>query len=196
MADDLLTTLMMRRSVVAKNLGRPGPDQHMLNAILQTGIRVPDHGKLGPWRLQVLEAKAQIALGEVFASAFAEDNPDAREEQIAFERQRPKRAPVLIVVSSRLQRPHKIPEIEQLLSCGAVCQNLLNAAALLGFGAQWLTEWPAYDPRVKAALGISEGDHIIGFISIGTPIEPPSERTRPALRDVVSYETSLPGSQP
>ncbi|MGI9499616.1 MAG: nitroreductase family protein [Geminicoccaceae bacterium] len=190
----LLDTLTTRRSVVAKNLGEPGPDGRTLDAILRTGIRVPDHGKLGPWRLQVLAKPAQAALGEVLATAYAEDNPEARADQIAFERARPAHAPVLIVVSSRLHRPHKIPEIEQLLSCGAVCQNLLNAAVLLGFGAQWLTEWPAYDPGVKKALGVPEGDHIIGFISIGTPIESPNERPRPAFEDVVRFEDGLPES--
>jgi len=187
--------LTTRRSVVAKNLGEPGPNPETLKAILQMGIRVPDHGKLGPWRLQVLERSAQTKLGKIFAKAFADDHPDAREEQIAFEQNRPLRSPVLIVISSRLQRPHKIPEIEQLLSCGAVCQNLLNAATLLGFGAQWLTEWPAYDPRIKVALGVPEDDHIVGFVSIGTPIEPPSERTRPNVEDVVIFETDVSGAQ-
>ena len=188
--------LMTRRSVVAKNLGEPGPDAQTLDAILRMGLRVPDHGKLGPWRLQVLSQTAQSALGDVLASAYAADHPDTRQDQIAFERARPSRAPTLIVVSSRLRHDHKIPEIEQLLSCGAVCQNLLNAATLLGFGAQWLTEWSAYDQRVKSALGVPDGDHIVGFISIGTPIEAPNERPRPAFEDIVSFEESLSGSRP
>lgn len=192
MQPSLLTTLMTRRSVVAKNLGEPGPDQKTLDAILQTGLRVPDHGKLGPWRLQVLSRSAQSALGEVFATAYFEDNPDSRPDQITAERMRPQRAPVQIVVSSRIRRDHKIPEVEQLLSCGAVCQNLLNASALLGFGAQWLTEWPAYDQRVKKALDVPENDHIVGFISIGTPVEPPNERPRPAFDEVVSFADNLP----
>lgn len=189
-----LDSLMARRSVVAKHLGEPGPDDRALDTILRIGVRVPDHGKLGPWRLQVLQKPAQAELGDVFASAYADDNPEARDDQIAFERARPARAPVLVAVSSRLHRNHKIPEIEQLLSCGAVCQNLLNAAALLGFGAQWLTEWPAYDRQVKAALGVPENDHIVGFVYIGTPIEAPNERPRPAFDDVVRYENRLPDS--
>ncbi|MGI9509110.1 MAG: nitroreductase family protein [Geminicoccaceae bacterium] len=189
----LLEALTRRRSVVAKNLGEPGPDDQTLDRILHAGLRVPDHGKLGPWRLQVLAKPAQAMLGDVLAKAYADDHPDARDDQIAFERARPLRAPVLIAVSSRLHRQHKIPEIEQLLSCGAVCQNLLNAAALSGFGAQWLTEWPAYDARIKRALGVPEDDHIIGFISIGTPVEPPNERPRPAFEDVVRFESDLSG---
>lgn len=188
----LLEALTRRRSVVAKNLGEPGPDDQALHRILRAGLRVPDHGKLGPWRLQVLTKPAQAMLGDILASAYATDHPNARDDQIAFERARPSRAPVLIVVSSRLHRQHKIPEIEQLLSCGAVCQNLLNAATLSGFAAQWLTEWPAYDSRVKQALGVPEDDHIIGFVSIGTPTEPPNERPRPAFDDVVRFERELP----
>ncbi|MGI9420969.1 MAG: nitroreductase family protein [Geminicoccaceae bacterium] len=190
---DPLETLITRRSVVAKNLGEPGPDDDALERILRVGMRVPDHGKLGPWRLQVLRKPAQRMLGDVLASAFAADHPDARDDQIDFERRRPARAPVLIAVSSRLHRQHKIPEIEQLLSCGAVCQNLLNAAVLSGFGAQWLTEWPAFDDRVKAALDVPVDQHIIGFVSIGTPVEPPNERPRPAFESVVSFHDTLPG---
>lgn len=186
--ESLLDVLLTRRSIVAKNLGEPGPDGPMLEKILRAGLRVPDHGKLGPWRLQVLSRPAQADLGDVFAAAYTDDHPEAREEQIAFERLRPQRAPVLIVVSSRLRRGHKIPEIEQLLSCGAVCQNLLNAATIAGYGAQWLTEWPAYDQRVKEALDVPPDDHIIGFVSIGTPVEPPSERPRPAFEEIVTFE--------
>ncbi|MEL6961971.1 MAG: nitroreductase [Pseudomonadota bacterium] len=193
MSLDRLTPLIRRRSVVAKHLAEPGPDDEMLQRILATGVRVPDHGKLGPWRLQVLGKPAQVELGDVFADVYADVHPDAREDQVAFERARPTRAPVLIVVSSRLHREHKIPEVEQLLSCGAVCQNLLNAATLVGFGAQWLTEWPAYDDRIKHALGIQANQHIVGFIYIGTPVEPPKERTRPEFAAVVSMLDELPG---
>ena len=192
MTIDRLDSLIRRRSVVAKNLVEPGPDDQALEQILRAGVRVPDHGKLGPWRLQVLKKPAQAMLGDILADGFSADHPDARQDQITFERARPSRAPVLIVVSSRLHRAHKIPEIEQLLSCGAVCQNLLNAAAFLGFGAQWLTEWPAYDDRIKSALGVPSDDHIIGFVSIGTPGEPPNERSRPDFETVVSFHDSLP----
>lgn len=195
MSLDQLDALTRRRSVVAKNLGRPGPDDHALERILRTGVRVPDHGKLGPWRLQVLKMPAQRRLGDVLAEAYAADHPDAREDQVAFERSRPARAPTLIVVSSRLHREHKIPVIEQLLSCGAVCQNLLNAATLMGFAAQWLTEWPAYDDRVKAVLDVPSDDHIVGFISIGTPIETPNERPRPDFETIVNVLETLPGAQ-
>lgn len=194
MDSDPLETLVRRRSVVAKNLGEPGPDDATLEQILRIGMRVPDHGKLGPWRMQVLRKPAQAMLGDVLALAYASDHPDARDDQVEFERQRPARAPVLIAVSSRLHRDHKIPVIEQLLSCGAVCQNLLNAATLAGFGTQWLTEWPASDDRVKKALGVPGDDHIVGFVSIGSPVEAPKERPRPDFDAVVSFHSTLPGA--
>ncbi|MGH1479336.1 MAG: nitroreductase family protein [Geminicoccales bacterium] len=186
-----IESLLQRRSVVAKNIREPGPSDHELVMILKAGIRVPDHGKISPWRLQVLGKSTQVMLGDLQANVYARANPEARDDQILAERARPSRAPVLIAVSSRLHFDHKIPEVEQLLSCGAVCQNLLNAATLLGFAAQWLTEWPAYDPRVKQALGVPSDQHIIGFISIGTAAEPPHERPRPAFDEVVSFPTSL-----
>lgn len=186
---DLLRT---RRSVVANSLGEPGPDQAQLELILTAGIRVPDHGKIGPWRLQVLDKQAQAMLGDILVQQFLSTYPEANEKQVAFERNRPQRAPCLIVVSSRLNRAHKVPEIEQLLSCGAVCSNLLNASVALGYSSQWLTEWPAYNETVKSALGIPEEQHLVGFIYIGTAAEAPGERVRPSLDTVVDYPRTLP----
>lgn len=184
--------LRRRRSVVVKNMRDPGPTAEELDLILEAGIRVPDHGKIGPWRLQVLNKSAQAMLGDVFAKVFFERIPDANDKQVEFERDRPQRAPVLIVVSSQINREHSVPESEQMLSCGAVCMNLLNAASALGYAAQWLTEWPAYNSSVKQALGVAEDQHIVGFIYVGTANEPPSERVRPAIDSVVSRPEAIP----
>lgn len=182
-----LDLLLKRRSVVAKNLGEPGPSDAELEMILQAGIRVPDHGKLGPWRIQVLKKQGQAALGEIFAWFYADDNPKAEPRLIEIERQRPQRAPVLLAVTARVDTLHpKIPELEQRLSGGALCQNILIAAHASGYAAQWLTEWPAFHPGVKQALGHDAENDIIGFIYIGTPAEQPTERGRPALDQVVS----------
>lgn len=187
---DTIDLLLKRRSVVAANITEPGPDAHALETILRAATRVPDHGKLAPWRIQVLHKDGQSRLGDLFADLFAKEIPEANEKQIEFERQRPQRAPVLLVVTSKIAKPHKIPELEQLLSGGAVCTNMLIAANALGFCAQWLTEWPAYRPEITRALGHDpETDQIIGFVYIGTPVEPPTERPRPALEDVVSEWT-------
>lgn len=187
---DTLDLLLTRRSVVAKNLGDPGPDAVTLKKIISAGLRVPDHGKLGPWRIQILNDDGKAALGDIFASVFLADNPDAEERIVEMERHRPQRCPVLLVVTSRIDPHHpKIPEMEQRLSGGALCQNILVAAHASGFAAQWLTEWPAFHASVKDALGHSEDTDIIGFIYIGTPSEAPTERGRPAYDDVVSEWT-------
>lgn len=187
---EAIDLLLTRRSVVVKDMVGPGPDAAELEKILTAGIRVPDHGKIGPWRIQVLHEAGQAALGEVFASRFAEIwGEDASENMIAFERERPGRAPVLLVVTANLHPEHKVPLIEQQMSGGALCMNLLNAAHALGYVAQWLTEWPAFDEGVKKALGHSAETEIIGFVYIGKAANAPTERTRPALETVVSEWT-------
>jgi nitroreductase len=186
---DLLTS---RRSVLAAQLVEPGPDPDALRTMLEAAVRVPDHGRLTPWRLQVVGKAAQAELGELFVSEFARSEPEAGEDRLQLERIRPQRSPVLVVVSSHTQRGHAIPEVEQLLSCGNVCMNLLHAATALGFAAQWVTNWPAYSPAIKAALGIPEDEHLVGFVHIGTPKSAPSERARPDLDDVVRFLATLP----
>lgn len=190
----MMDLLLTRRSVVAKNLGEPGPDAETLRKIIAAGLRVPDHGKLGPWRVQVLHKQGQAALGDAFASIYRADNPDAEDRLVEAERLRPQRSPILLVVTARIDPHHpKIPEIEQRMSGGALCQNVLVAAHASGFAAQWLTEWPAFHPAVKQALGHTPETDIIGMIYIGTPTEAPTERGRPAYEDVVSEWT---GPQP
>ena len=186
---DLLTS---RRSVLAARLVEPGPAPDALRTMLEAAVRVPDHGRLTPWRLQVVGKAAQAELGELFVAEFARSEPEAGEDRLQLERIRPQRSPVLVVVSSHTQRGHAIPEVEQLLSCGNVCMNLLHAATALGFAAQWVTNWPAYSPAIKAALGIPEDEHLVGFVHIGTAKSAPSERARPDLDDVVRFLPTLP----
>ena len=184
---DTIELLLSRRSVTAMMLGEPGPDDAALDKILRIATRVPDHGKLTPWRIQILRAEAQRRLGDLLAELFVKANPDANNKQIEFERNRPQRAPLLLVVTSKLRKDHKIPEMEQMLSGGAVCYSVLVAAKALGFSAQWLTEWPAYRTEVVEALGHDPAiDRIIGFLYLGTATEAPQERPRPALAEVVS----------
>ncbi len=184
---DTIDLLLKRRSVVAANITEPGPGAAALDIILRAATRVPDHGKLAPWRIQVLHKEGQRRLGDILADLFAREMPEANDKQIEFERQRPQRAPLLLVVTAKIRKNHKVPEMEQMLSGGAVCTNILIAANALGYCAQWLTEWPAYRPEVARALGHDpESDQIVGFVYIGTPAEPPTERPRPELGDVVS----------
>ena len=184
---DTIDLMLSRRSVKAADMVEPGPSAPDLDRILRAAIRVPDHGKLAPWRIQVLHKAGQARLGGFLADLFARHNPEARDKQVAFERDRPQRAPVLLVVTAKPQVPHKIPEMEQLLSGGAVCTSILLAAHALGYRAQWLTEWPAYRPEVVAFLGHNPGtDRILGFVYLGSARQAPAERPRPSISDVVS----------
>ena len=189
---EAIDLLKSRRSVLVKNLTSPGPDKEDLQQILEVGLRVPDHGKIGPWRIQVITPKGQKTLGDLAAKIFTNKYGErATEKQIEAERQRPQRAPVLLIVTSDIQSPHKIPELEQRVSGGAVCMNILNAAHVLGYSAQWVTEWLSFDTDIKAALGHQDQTDIIGMIYIGTAVEPPQPRSRPSLDDIVSEWSGL-----
>ena len=182
-----LELLARRRSVKAQMMCEPGPDDTALEGMLEAAMRVPDHGKLGPWRFLVLRGEKRGALGERLAKRFQELNPEADEEALALERGRFERAPVVvIVVSSPNRRAVKIPLWEQQLSAGAACQNLLNAALFSGFAAQWLTEWYSYDEGAARVLGLSEEEQVAGFINIGSSSEAPEERKRPDYASRVS----------
>ena len=188
MTHPTINLLLTRRSVLAKALGEPGPDDQQLQTILRAGLRIPDHGRAEPWKIQVLDAAAQLALGEFSATLFRSENPKAKDVLIEFERERPQRSPVLLIVSfhPNKQKLAKIPEVEQLLSTGAVCQNILVATQALDYNAQWVTDWPAYHPEIRRFLGHDEETQIVGFIHIGTAAEPPKERPRPDLDSIVS----------
>lgn len=178
--------LLRRRSLVVAKQVDPGPNDEDLQAILRCAIRVPDHAKLTPWRIQVVRKDAQAKLSEAFAEIYQKENPDATGERFDVERRRLTRAPVLLIVSTKIESD-RIPRWEQILSGGAVCQNILVAATALGYASQWLSEWPNYNDDAKAYLGIAASDEILGFIYIGTASVPPKERPRPALKDIVSY---------
>ena len=185
-AIELLST---RRSVLARQLHEPGPDAETLRDILRIGLRVPDHGKIEPWRIQVLDEEARTQLGGRIAQVYAREHPEADDDAVAAERVKHVYGPTMLVVSCHPNPDKfaKVPLIEQQLSCGAVCLNLLSAATAHGFGAQWITGWPAYHPDVKRALGIEEAAYLIGFVHIGSRAEPPKERPRPDLARVVRY---------
>jgi len=178
--------LNQRRSVPSRQLGEPAPDANALEQILTAAIRVPDHGKLVPFRLLAIRGDARLRLGDTLAELHARKEPDIAPAALAKDRDRFSFAPLIIVVIARLQAGHKVPEQEQLLSAGCVAYNLLLAAQALGFGAQWLTGWAAYDRDVAELLGLAANEHAIGFVHIGTAQEPAPERNRPALADVYS----------
>ena len=176
---DPLHVLDTRRSVPSKQLGEPGPDHATLLRMLASAVRVPDHGKLVPFRFIRLQGEARHALGDLLAARTLHLQPDAADAVVEKDRARFSHAPVIVTVVARLTPGHKVPEQEQLLTAGSVCFALLQAAQALGFGAQWLTAWMAFDPAVHAHLGLAEGERIAGFIHIGTPKTAAPERDRP-----------------
>jgi nitroreductase len=177
--DETLALLTRRRSTAAIGLSEPGPDAAQVKHLLQIASRVPDHGKLSPWRFILFDGEERQSFGNILGKIFAATNADVDAEQIRLEQNRFLRAPLIITVISTVLEKHKIPVWEQELSAGAVCQNLLIAASAMGFGAQWLTEWYAYDPDVKDLLGLRSGERIAGFVYIGTATEQVVERKRP-----------------
>jgi nitroreductase len=183
---DTISLLQTRRSVKPIDLLGPAPSSDDIETMLTVAARVPDHGKLAPWRFIVFEGEARLAAGEIIAEVFKAANPQATLEQIAFERNRLARAPLVIAVVSRAAPHVKIPEWEQQLSAGAVCMVLVVAANALGFATSWITEWYAYDRSVLARLGLAPHERIAGFIHIGRPRLTPEDRDRPRLADLVT----------
>ncbi|MDC8014903.1 nitroreductase family protein [Tahibacter soli] len=169
-----------RRSVPSRQLGEPGPSPGELDALLEAASRVPDHGKLVPWRFVLVRGGARARLGELLVAVNARKNPDVAPAALDKDRQRFNFAPLIVTVVGRIDEHHaKIPAQEQVLSVGCVAYNLLLGAQALGYGAQWLTGWAAYDADIAAALGLAANERIIGFVHIGTAREPAPERLRP-----------------
>ncbi|MEO1252466.1 MAG: nitroreductase [Pseudomonadota bacterium] len=183
---EAIELLRLRRSTPADCLGEPGPDAATLDAMLTIAARAPDHRRVTPFRFITFTGEARARFGETLGDAFrANQGEDASEARLAAEQQRFLRAPVVVAVISSVNPDHRTPEWEQVLTAGAVCQNLLLAASAHGFAAQWITEWYAYDAAVAAALDLDRHEKVAGFIYIGTAKEPPKERARPVMRDIV-----------
>lgn len=174
-----LALLRSRKSASAKAMTEPGPTAAQLQEILSIAVRVPDHGKLSPWRFILIEGPARTALGEIAARRWRALRPEDSEATLAYARGLLLRAPAVLVVVSTAKPHAKIPEWEQVLSAGAVCQNILLAAAATGIGAQWNTDWVAYDPEMTAAMGVADGEKVAGLIYLGTPAVPLEDRPRP-----------------
>jgi nitroreductase len=186
MNNPTLDLLLRRRSVSANSLGEPGPSEAELALILTAAARVPDHKKLVPWRFLLFQGEVRAAFGQVLAAACRAEEKDVGQFRLETEANRFLRAPVVIAVISRLVANPAAPEWEQILSAGAACQNLSVAAASLGYGVQWITEWYGYSKGVRAALRLAANERVAGFLYIGTAKEKPDERERPALVDIVT----------
>lgn len=185
-APHALDLLLSRRSGSAKAMTGPGPSAAELDTILTAGTRVPDHGKLAPWRFIIFAGEARERMGVILAECVMGER-DASANRVEMERGRFLRAPVVVGVVSRVRDGIVIPAWEQQLSAGACCQNMLLAAHALGYVANWLTEWCAYAPAVLARIGLRPTERIAGFIYIGKSAVGLEDRARPELKGLITY---------
>lgn len=179
--------LKTRRTVTAPFLAEPGPDADALAELLTIACRVPDHGKLAPWRFVIFQGDARQKAGERLFEIAERKWPDRTPEQLDVERRQFMPAPLTVGVISTAAPHVKIPEFEQLLAAGNVSFNLCHAANALGFGAHWVTRWFAYDDEASAMLGAKEGERFVGFVHIGTPQTRLEDRDRPDPQALTSY---------
>jgi nitroreductase len=184
---DALDLLKTRKSISAAFLGPPAPSTAELAEMFTIATRVPDHGKLTPWRFIIFAGDERVKASEALAELFEAKNPEATDKQMEEERKSLAKAPLVVAVVSKAAPHVKIPEWEQILSGGNAAMNLELAANALGYRSTWTTGWFAYDAEAGKILGLQPGERIIGFIHIGTPTAPPVDRPRPAMEDVVTY---------
>ncbi len=180
-SDETLALLAGRRSASPFTLAAPGPDAEQLAALLRLAARVPDHGKLAPWRFVVLEGAAKARFVEALRGlAHRQESPDKAEAVLGKIA-----TPPLTVAVISSPKPAKIPLWEQQLSAGAACMTLCIAAHAMGFGANWITDWYAFDHEAAALLGARAGEQVAGYVHLGTPGEDPLERVRPDMATLV-----------
>jgi len=182
-----LELLRTRRSPRIPDLAEPGPGAAELEILLTIAARVPDHGKLTPWRFLVMQGEKKKQIADAMVPIFRTSHPEATEDQIRKEPERFASAPLVVAVISRAGPHAKIPEWEQILSAGAACMNLVVAAHALGYGANWVTGWAAYERPALDLIGVSVDERVAGLVHIGTPKAAQEERPRPPLTDIVTY---------
>lgn len=179
--------LLTRRSVGQAFLAEPAPQGEELQTLLTIATRVPDHGKLAPWRLVLFTGDARAAAGEKLAEIARRKRPELDEAGLDIERRQFLPAPLVIGVISTAKPHVKIPEFEQLLSAGNVAFNLIHGAYALGYAATWITRWYSFDPEAAAVLGAKDGERFVGFVHIGTPTTVIEDRPRPDLTEIVTH---------
>ena len=184
---DAIELLLSRES--ALKLEPPGPDSAALDAIFQSAVRAPDHGRMRPWRFVVIPEDKRTSFGDLMADCMQRREPTASPEMLQRERDKAMRAPIIVVAAARVQKGAKIAEVEQLAAAVAATQNIMLAANAQGYGAMWKTGAPAYDATVKQALGLAPDDDIVGFIYLGKQVGGGIQAPRPAAAEYVSVWT-------
>jgi len=178
-----IDALLSRHS--ARALTEPAPDAGALELIFASAVRAPDHGRLRPWRFVLVARGARERLGELLAAHLARTHEKPSAEALERERQKAYRAPLVVVVAAHVYPAVKIPGVEQLLSAGAAAHAMMLAAAALGYGAMWKTGGAAYDPQVRAGLGLEPEDAIVGFLYLGTEVQAAVPAASREWRDLV-----------
>ncbi|MGF1560742.1 MAG: nitroreductase [Geminicoccaceae bacterium] len=183
---DALEAILSRTTVPQARMTDPGPDDAALTRLLACAMAAPDHGRLRPWRLLLIRGAARERLGALFERCLLADLPAAAEADRRKAREAPLRAPLIIVVIAQIRSDQgKIPGVEQIASAAALAQNVLIAAHAMGFAGKWSTGPRAYDPRVREALGLAQGDALVGFLYLGSHAGPvPEPGPRPAPHDL------------
>lgn len=183
-AEHTLGAMLSRCSVPARLLNEPAPEGAELEAILETAMRAPDHAALRPWRFLVIRGDARQRLGQVFADALCRRDPLADNAAREKELNRPMRSPLIVAVCAIVVEDNpKVPVVEQIVTCGAAAQNMLNAAHAMGYASIMLTGRNARDPHVKKSLGLEPKDEIVGFLYFGTPEADIRPKRRPTAAD-------------
>ena len=186
---EMLELLATRRSLPLRALVAPGPSAAELDTMLAIAARVPDHGRLVPWRFIVLEGEARAEAGRRFDALYKAQNPDLPDAKAQMWRDYMMRAPVTVVAVSRPDPAAKVPEFNQVLSAGAACMNLIAAATAMGYAAHWLLKWPGRDPEAAALLGVLPSERVAGFLHLGNPADVVADRPRPDMAALVTRWT-------
>jgi nitroreductase len=182
----VLDYLSRRMSYPAKVMTGPAPSRDEVLAILSAALRVPDHGKLEPWRLVVIDKPAMARMAELAEEVAREQGADA--ERIAKGRGQFDRGHLAVAVIASPAASEKVPAVEQLLSAGALCMNIVHAATAAGWGANWLTGWVSHDRAfITRAFGCTEAETVAGIIHIATPAAPMPDRPRPDPARVIRW---------
>lgn len=182
---DALAALHQRVSIT--KLAEPAPDKTQLNQLFKAALRAADHGNMRPWRFLVIEKEGLVKLGDLFARVALANKPEITGPELERFKSMPLRAPMIIACIAATQENSKVPHIEQIIAAGAATQNLITAAFALGLGAVWRTGDMAYDPQVKAALGLVTNEELVGYVYIGTPSVPVHLPREQKPEDFFSY---------
>jgi nitroreductase len=183
---DALQLMATRRSVKPFEMTGPGPTAAEIDTLLTVASRVPDHGKLAPWRFILFEGEGQRKAARLIEQGYRRRFPNATDEQVTDAGRRFSQAPLVVAVISRPAPHPRVPEWEQVLSAGASTMNLVIASHAMGYAACWLTDWVSYDDAVLKELGVMPGEKVAGFVHIGRAAQTTEDRPRPALADIVT----------